>query len=205
MKIIVTKHLQYDLAEPDDKFCNDCRFMKSGRCDLFMKGLLKRRHEPQYRRCDKCLFAQVRPLMPKPARETQRYYCDRCGILGPDEVETKCLLEEVRYPNDDAHPAEYDDPACKSCGNYVIDYKCDHCLAAGNEDDKILFVDEKNDMTCHRCYARMLVTKMVISLQNKIASELIAKFGFDNDDYTREYSSDLLNDLLIAAAGGTTL
>ena len=123
------------------------------------------------------------------------YYCDRCGVLKYEDVETKCILEEVRYPNDDAHPAEYDDPTCKSCGNYVMDYWCDDCMIAGNEDDEILLVDEKNNMLCSKCFIKNKTGEALIDLQEAIINNLISDFGFDEKNaviYAREQIEEAL-------------
>lgn len=124
------------------------------------------------------------------------YYCDRCGVLKDEDVETKCILEEVRYPNDDAHPAEYDDPTCKGCGSYVMDYRCDDCMIAGNEDDEMLLVDEKNNMTCHKCHARKLISEAKFELHETIALSLVHKFGYIESDDTNEYAAELMEELL---------
>jgi hypothetical protein len=62
MKIIMSKCLQYDLAEPDATFCNECPFVRSGKCILFFKGLQRQKGDKSCRRCEKCLFAEVKPL-----------------------------------------------------------------------------------------------------------------------------------------------
>ena len=64
MKIIASKYLQYDLAEPDDTFCNECPFVSTKKCILFFKGLQKQKGDKFYRRCEKCLFAEARPHIP---------------------------------------------------------------------------------------------------------------------------------------------
>ena len=73
------------------------------------------------------------------------YYCSDCGIIDEDDVYCKLIYEAVYYPNDMAQPAEYDEPRCPSCGNYVGEYVCDNCLTKGNKDDEILIIDEKTN------------------------------------------------------------
>lgn len=61
MKLIISKSVQYDIASPDSKFCNECSFVRPKKCGLFRKGLQKDKHERYYRRCEACLFAEVKP------------------------------------------------------------------------------------------------------------------------------------------------
>lgn len=117
------------------------------------------------------------------------YYCDRCGILNDDDVETKCIVEEVRYPNDNAHPAEYDDLTCKGCGNYVMDYRCHDCMVEGNEDDEKLLIDERYNMLCNKCFIKNKTGEAIIDLYESVINNLISDFGFDEKNaviYARE-------------------
>jgi hypothetical protein len=125
-----------------------------------------------------------------------KYYCEQCGVIDEDDIEIKCLLEAVFYPDDDAHPAEYDEPTCKFCGNYVLEYRCDDCFVAGNKDDKILLVDEKNNMICHKCHTRNLISEAKFELHEIVASDLIHKFGYPEDDNTNKYAAELIEELL---------
>ena len=122
------------------------------------------------------------------------YYCDRCGVIDEDDVECKLISEAIYYPNDLAQPAEYDDPTCPSCGNYVCEYVCDECIVEGNEDEKLL-VDERHNMLCSKCFIKNKTGEALIDLQESVINNLISDFGFDEKNaviYAREQIEETL-------------
>ena len=124
------------------------------------------------------------------------YYCSDCGIIDEDDVYCKLIYEAVYYPNDMARPAEYDEPRCPSCGNYVGEYVCDNCLTKGNKDDEILIIDEKQIITCHKCFIKKQAEEWLFDFHEHIVLNLISKFGFLDEKETHEYAEELINKIL---------
>ena len=124
------------------------------------------------------------------------YYCERCGLIDESEVKYKLISEAIYYPNDMAQPAEYDEPSCPSCGNYVCEYVCDDCLTKGDNDGEILLMDEKLTMTCHKCFTKKQAEKWLFDFHEHIVLNLISKFGFLDEKETHEYAEKLINEIL---------
>lgn len=127
------------------------------------------------------------------------YYCDQCGVVDEDNVEQKLISKAIYYPNDLAHPAEYDDPTCSSCGNYVCEYVCDNCLVKGNEDDEILLVNKTKMftmITCHKCLTKKRVEKVLSDFVEETINNLIHNFSFADEQETYEYAEELINEIL---------
>lgn len=124
------------------------------------------------------------------------YYCSDCGIIDEDDVYCKLIHEAVYYPNDRAQPAEYDEPVCPSCGNYVGEYVCDDCLTKGDKDDEILIIDEKQIITCHKCFIKKQAEEWLFDFHEHIVLNLISKFGFIDEKETHEYAWELINEIL---------
>lgn len=124
------------------------------------------------------------------------YYCSDCGIIDEDDVYCKLIYEAVYYPNDMARPAEYDEPRCPSCGNYVGEYVCDNCLTKGNKDDEILIIDEKQIITCHKCFIKKQAEKWLFDFHEHIVLNLISRFCFLDEKETHEYAEELINKIL---------
>jgi len=124
------------------------------------------------------------------------YYCSDCGIIDEDDVYCKLIYEAVYYPNDMARPAEYDEPRCPSCGNYVGEYVCDNCLTKGNKDDEILIIDEKQIITCHKCFIKKQAEKWLFDFHEHIVLNLISRFCFLDEKETHEYAWELIKEIL---------
>jgi hypothetical protein len=123
------------------------------------------------------------------------YYCKECGTIEDEATVIDLLVEEVRYPTDDAHPAEYDEPKCPHCGDYLLYYVCDECFAHGNNEDEKLLVDEKYNMLCSKCFIKNKTGEALIDLQEAIINNLISDFGFDEKNaviYAREQIEEAL-------------
>jgi NMD protein affecting ribosome stability and mRNA decay len=124
------------------------------------------------------------------------YYCSDCGIIDEDDVYFKLIHEAVYYPNDRAQPAEYDEPVCPSCGNYVGEYVCDDCLTKGDKDDEILIIDEKQIITCHKCFIKKQAEEWLFDFHMNTVLNLISKFGFLDEKETHEYAWELIKEIL---------
>jgi hypothetical protein len=124
------------------------------------------------------------------------YYCNNCGIIDEDDVYRKLIHEAVYYPNDMAHPAEYDEPACPSCGNYVSEYVCDDCLTKGDCDEETLYVDERLAITCHKCFTKKQAEKWLSNFHVNTVLNLTSKFGFIDEKETHEYAWELIKEIL---------
>ena len=124
------------------------------------------------------------------------YYCEQCGIIDEDDVQHKLISEAIYYPNDYAQPAEYDEPTCPSCNSYVYEYRCDDCLTKGDKDDEILIIDEKQIITCHKCFIKKQAEEWLFDFHMNTVFNLISKFGFLDEKETHEYAWELINEIL---------
>jgi hypothetical protein len=95
-----------------------------------------------------------------------------------------------------AHPAEYDEPACPSCGNYVSEYVCDDCLTKGDCDEETLYVDERLAITCHKCFTKKQAEKWLSNFHVNTVLNLTSKFGFIDEKETHEYAWELIKEIL---------
>ncbi len=120
-----------------------------------------------------------------------KMYCWECH----EEVEVEIPLssEEVRYPNDDAHPAEYGEPFCTQChSESVSDYVCNDCRTAGAEDE--LLVEDNGRLVCHKCFARRRISEKILELTEDIAQAFIKKFNHEDNADTLKYVDELIFD-----------
>ena len=62
----------------------------------------------------------------------------------------------------------------------------------GNPDDELLDADEKNNLTCHRCFARKEIETSLAHIQNTLSYFLVNNFNNDDNADTREYAGELI-------------
>lgn len=116
------------------------------------------------------------------------YYCDSCGVVSESDTYCECLLSEIRYPNDMAREAEYDEPRCKGCGRYVHPYVCDVCGREGDSDyPKLYHANDIDSLVCAECYAKNMIHNELHALTGKVIREMTLKFGayYDKESYKR--------------------
>ena len=122
-------------------------------------------------------------------------YCPYCERV-IDEENAKWILccEEVRYPNDYAHPAEYDGPYCPNCDGEVKDYECEYCGKIGNPNDEILIEDENGFLICSKCKSELIFVNNQENVHELIYNLLVSKYEFSDDDDTHEYVDELIKE-----------
>ena len=119
-----------------------------------------------------------------------KMYCWECHE--DVEVEIPLLSEEVRYPNDDAHPAEYGEPFCAQChGENVSDYVCNDCRTAGAEDE--LLVEDNGRLVCYKCFAHRRISEKLLELTDDIAQAFIKKFNHEDNADTLMHVRSLIS------------
>lgn len=123
------------------------------------------------------------------------FYCSSCKeAIHEDNAEWKLCCEEVRYPNDNAHPAEYDGPFCPNCGDEMSDYECDHCGKSGNPDDETLIEDEKKWLICSECKSKLIFINHQENAHDIIYNSLISEYGFCDENDTHIYVNELIEE-----------